>query len=462
MLKGIEEMVKGDVVAPVDLGRKLAKRFRLIGVQGVVRMAIAAFDICCWDILAKAAGQPLSHLMGARSSSVPAYNSNGLGLMEPARVAAEALELLEPGFSAIKLRLGRPDAAADIEALRTVRKVIGPQATLMVDFNQGLSVAEAIRRGLWTLLVLALAGIQLQKISDRLTVIYLLDQSESIPKLIREAMLEYVKADVEAHCRKGDLKSATEDKAGIIIFGREATIEYPPFADEIRTVGLLESLFDVRTDATNIASALKMAQASFPEDSAKRVVIITDGNENLGDARTIARGDRDHALAQPGIQIEVAVAVLRRVVAPGAVLLEHMRDAAGRHVLGLGARRVIVALPCDEIALAIGTALGDAQAPDERLTAQARRRRRDARRPADWYRPRSSAVVLVGHLAQPVPAGVGHLRLQALALETGAAQAEALGAAVFRHHLAQALFDQRTQGRTLSCCQFPCLVEERG
>ncbi len=165
--------------------------------------------------------------------------------------------------------------------------------------------ALLFRTVVFTLLVLALAGVQLQKISDRVTVIYLLDQSESIPKLTREAMLQYVMEDIKAHRRKGDLSSATEDKAGIIIFGREATIEYPPLADEIRTVGRLESLFDLRTDATNIASALKLAQASFPEDSAKRIVVVTDGNENLGDARTVAR-----TLADAGIGIDVVPIVL--------------------------------------------------------------------------------------------------------------------------------------------------------
>src|SRR5947207_9072631 len=165
--------------------------------------------------------------------------------------------------------------------------------------------ALLFRTVVFTLLVLALAGVQLQKISDRVTVIYLLDQSESIPKLTREAMLQYVRDDIQAHRRKGDLSSATEDKAGVIIFGREATIEYPPLADEIRSVGRLESLFDLRTDATNIASALKLAQASFPEDSAKRIVVVTDGNENLGDARTVAR-----TLADAGIGIDVVPIVL--------------------------------------------------------------------------------------------------------------------------------------------------------
>ncbi|QDU29832.1 von Willebrand factor type A domain protein [Anatilimnocola aggregata] len=150
------------------------------------------------------------------------------------------------------------------------------------------------------LMILALAGVQLQKISERMTVMYLLDQSESIPKPVREAMIQFVMQDVDAHRHKGDLQSATEDKAGVIVFGREATIEHPPFADSIRSVGNLESLFELRTDATNIGSALKLAQAAFPEDSAKRIVIITDGNENLGDSRTIASG-----LAENGIGIDV-------------------------------------------------------------------------------------------------------------------------------------------------------------
>ena len=52
------------------------------------------------------------------------------------------------------------------------------------------------------------------------------EYSESIPKPTREAMLEYVMKDVKQHRRTGDLRSATEDKAGVIIFGREATIEF--------------------------------------------------------------------------------------------------------------------------------------------------------------------------------------------------------------------------------------------
>ena len=161
--------------------------------------------------------------------------------------------------------------------------------------------AMGYRARVLTLLVLALAGFQLQRVTDRVTVLYLLDQSESIPKATREAMLRYVMEDSRKHRHSGDLTSAAEDKAGVIVFGREATIEYPPFASEIIALGEQpESLFQLRTDATNISSALKLAQASFPEDTAKRIVIVTDGNENLGDAKTIAS-----TLAANGIGIDV-------------------------------------------------------------------------------------------------------------------------------------------------------------
>jgi hypothetical protein len=128
--------------------------------------------------------------------------------------------------------------------------------------------AMGYRARVLALLVLALAGFQLQRVTDRVTVIYLLDQSESIPQATREVMLRYVVEDSRKNRRAGDLSSASEDKAGVIVFGREATIEYPPLASEINAVGgLPESLFQVRTDATDISSALKLAQASFPEDT---------------------------------------------------------------------------------------------------------------------------------------------------------------------------------------------------
>ena len=90
---------------------------------------------------------PVVKLLGGEARPVKAYNSNGLGIQEMKPLAKEAEQLVAEGFDAVKLRLGRPTAAADIEALRTVKKAIGPKVTLMVDFNQALTTAEAIRRG---------------------------------------------------------------------------------------------------------------------------------------------------------------------------------------------------------------------------------------------------------------------------------------------------------------------------
>jgi len=86
-------------------------------------------------------------LLGGAPRPVAAYNSNGLGISKIRDLIKESEQLVAEGFSAVKLRLGRPEAAADIEALRAVKKAVGPKVTLMVDFNQGLSTAEAIRRG---------------------------------------------------------------------------------------------------------------------------------------------------------------------------------------------------------------------------------------------------------------------------------------------------------------------------
>ena len=147
MLAEIERSAKGDRLSPADLWKKLAKRFTLIGVQGVVRMAMAAFDVACWDALAKAAKQPLVTLLGGAPRPVRAYNSCGLGLMERDALVREAAELLEGGFKGVKLRLGYATLEEDIAAVRAVRKVVGDGVALMVDYNQALSVAEALRRG---------------------------------------------------------------------------------------------------------------------------------------------------------------------------------------------------------------------------------------------------------------------------------------------------------------------------
>ena len=147
ILEDAERVVKGDRLAPVDLWSRLAERFALIGVQGVVRMAMAGFDMAAWDALAIAAGLPLAALIGSGPKRIPAYNSCGLGLMAPQRLADEAERLLAGGFRAIKLRLGYPTLKDDLAALHAVKKRVGTDVAVMVDYNQALGLAQALERG---------------------------------------------------------------------------------------------------------------------------------------------------------------------------------------------------------------------------------------------------------------------------------------------------------------------------
>jgi mandelate racemase len=147
LVEAMAAMLEGDELAPIDIEKKLRARYALLGVHNVVLIAMAGIDMAAWDALAQSHEVPLVRLLGGTPRPIPAYNSKGLGIMEAGKVAREAVELVGEGFRAVKLRLGRPDARADLEVVRAVRQAIGPEVVLMVDFNQALSVAEAIRRG---------------------------------------------------------------------------------------------------------------------------------------------------------------------------------------------------------------------------------------------------------------------------------------------------------------------------
>jgi mandelate racemase len=147
VLRDAVALIAGERVAPIEIAAKLQRRFALIGVTGVVRMALSALDMALWDALAVAAGMPLAALLGAAPRPIPAYNSCGLGLMAPEAVADEAEKLLAGGFTAVKLRLGYPTLAEDLAATRAVRRRIPDSVAVMVDYNQALTVAQALERG---------------------------------------------------------------------------------------------------------------------------------------------------------------------------------------------------------------------------------------------------------------------------------------------------------------------------
>jgi mandelate racemase len=146
-LNDLGSMLKGRRVAPIELFDAARKSLHFVGYEGLSMIAASGLDMAAWDALAKAAKLPLCVLLGGSIGPVKSYNSNGLWLKAPAAVAEEAIQLREEGgFAGLKLRLGRDRAADDLATLDAVRKAVGDDVELMVDFNQGLDLAEALRR----------------------------------------------------------------------------------------------------------------------------------------------------------------------------------------------------------------------------------------------------------------------------------------------------------------------------
>ena len=146
-LQDFGDMLKGRRLAPVELFDAARKSLHFVGYEGLSMIAASGLDMAAWDALAKAANQPLCVLLGGTVGPVKSYNSNGLWLKSPEEVATEAIELRdEGGFTGLKLRLGRERIADDLATLDAVRKAVGEGIHLMVDFNQGLTLAEALQR----------------------------------------------------------------------------------------------------------------------------------------------------------------------------------------------------------------------------------------------------------------------------------------------------------------------------
>jgi mandelate racemase len=146
-LQAMLEMIKGDALAPLEIEAKLRARLTLLDTPGLVGLALAGVDMAAWDALAQAHGVPLVSLLGGAVRPIAAYNSTGLWVQPVDGLADEAEALLAAGFRAVKLRLGRDDGAEDLAAVRAVKTRIGDGVTLMCDFNQRLTVNEAILRG---------------------------------------------------------------------------------------------------------------------------------------------------------------------------------------------------------------------------------------------------------------------------------------------------------------------------
>jgi len=159
-------------------------------------------------------------------------------------------------------------------------------------------IALTLRSLVMIAIVLALADVQYRRRSDQLAVIYLLDQSLSIPTAQREEMVRFVNTSIAAH-----RDTTREDRYAVIVFGRDAAVEMPLVTTQIDMPPDVETILD--PEYSDLATAIQRAKAMFPYDAAKRIVLVTDGNQNLGNAQREAK-----SATAAGVSIDVVPVML--------------------------------------------------------------------------------------------------------------------------------------------------------
>lgn len=144
LIRNLEPLLQGRPLAPAEIEQELARRFRLLGAQGLVGMALAAIDMALWDALARVHGVPLVRLLGGVEKPVRCYGA--VGYDGPANSARNAERWVDRGFTAIKAKIGYPAIEDDVAVVRALRSAVGPDVKIMVDYNQCLTPTEAVAR----------------------------------------------------------------------------------------------------------------------------------------------------------------------------------------------------------------------------------------------------------------------------------------------------------------------------
>ena len=144
LIEEIGRELVGKAIVPFDLMAALDAKFRLLGWQGLIGMAVSGLDMAFWDALGQIAGKPVVELLGGSPRPMLAYDS--YGAVDPAADEKHLRRSIEQGFRGIKIKGGYGDAANDERVVKGVRALLGPDIALMIDFNQSLDPEEAKRR----------------------------------------------------------------------------------------------------------------------------------------------------------------------------------------------------------------------------------------------------------------------------------------------------------------------------
>lgn len=141
-------LVRGEDADRIEsLWHRLFASTRATTTGAITSLALAAIDTALWDIASQRAGLPLWRLAGGFRQDVPLYDTEGGWLhLSTEELVAGALASQGAGLQGVKVKIGKPSGHEDLERLSAIREAVGPRFDIMVDANQSMTAAEAIRR----------------------------------------------------------------------------------------------------------------------------------------------------------------------------------------------------------------------------------------------------------------------------------------------------------------------------
>src|SRR5438876_762096 len=144
----LHQLIGTDSRKIVQIMERLRKSIHALTPGCVASTALAAIDVALWDLSARRANVPLYILLGGAQDRVRLYNTHvgwlNRELDEMVALSTEAVE--RDGFTALKLKVGKPDPEEDRERVAKVREAVGRATTIMVDANQSWTIDQAIGR----------------------------------------------------------------------------------------------------------------------------------------------------------------------------------------------------------------------------------------------------------------------------------------------------------------------------
>jgi L-alanine-DL-glutamate epimerase-like enolase superfamily enzyme len=148
----VKALLDNDITAfalgrPADaagLWPALWTRLHEAGSGGITTIAMAGLDLALWDRAARASGQSVTDLLGRRRESVACYGSGVNFHYSLDDLVAQVERWVAAGYDAVKIKVGHPDLAEDVDRVAAVREALGADRELMIDANQRWTLDQAI------------------------------------------------------------------------------------------------------------------------------------------------------------------------------------------------------------------------------------------------------------------------------------------------------------------------------